>query len=79
MSAEHKIKTFLLFAFIFINAYSQCTGTAISPQYIITGIMQLGLPTQSYAQQQYNVVFNSSDQLGTSANIFSAFGILYLI
>jgi hypothetical protein len=79
MSATINIKAIFLLALIFISAYSQCTTTSSSLQYIITGVMQLGVPNQSFAQAQYNVVFSGSGSLGTAANIFYAFGILYII
>jgi hypothetical protein len=36
--------------------------------------MQIGVPNQSFAQAQYNVVFPGNGALGTAANIFYAFG-----
>ena len=75
MSAKINIKQILLFALILASAYSQCTSTSTSLPYIITGVMQIGVPNQSFAQAQYNVVFSGSGSLGTAANIFHAFGI----
>jgi len=74
MSARTNIKVILILAFICASAYSQCTSSSSTPQYIITGVMQIGVPSQSFAQAQYNVVFSGSGSLGSAANIFFAFG-----
>jgi hypothetical protein len=68
------IKAAFFITLLLVSAYSQCTSTSNTPQYILTGVMQIGVPNQSFAQAQYNVVFSGNGALGTAANIFYAFG-----
>jgi len=63
----------LIFAFLIISSNSQCTAYPSTLNYMVTGVVQMGSPVDTIAQDDYNVLFSGSQSLGTYANIFSAF------
>jgi hypothetical protein len=63
----------LILAALLIASNSQCTAAQSNLNYMITGVAELGAPTDTFAKEDYSIVFSSNDNLGLYANIFSAF------
>lgn len=63
----------LILAALLISSNSQCTAFQSNLGYMVTGIAELGAPTDPVAKEDYSIVFSSTDNLGLYANIFSAF------
>ena len=63
----------LFLATLLITSNSQCTAFQSTLNYMVTGLAELGAPTDPSAKEDYSIVFSSNDVLGTWANIFHAF------
>lgn len=69
------LRTFILLilAALLVYSNSQCTAFQSTLSYMVTGVAELGAPTDATAKEDYSIVFSSTDNLGLYANIFSAF------
>ena len=63
----------LFIAALLVASNSQCTAFQSTLNNMVTGVAELGNPTDTFAKEDYSVVFSSNDNLGLYANIFSAF------
>ena len=63
----------LIFALLIVTSNSQCTAYPSTLNYMVTGVVEMGSPVDTFAKDDYNVLFSGSQTLGTYANIFTAF------
>lgn len=63
----------LIFALLIVCSNSQCTSYPSALNYMVTGVVEMGSPVDTFAKDDYNVLFSGSQSLGTYANIFTAF------
>lgn len=69
-----KLVLVIMMSILAMRVNSQCVSFASNIDYMTTGVMELGLPTSNIANENYNVIFESSVNLGSYANLFYAFG-----